>query len=651
MALEAKWSFAGRGAGQIQGFNVAGLQWFADDPVGKVVREICQNSIDAAINSDEPVRVAMALREVNSASIIQLAGLPTYLDAALDAASKQNQEDAKSYWSNAKHLMNQQKIRMLEFHDFKTKGLTGPTDYSIENAGTPWIGLVMASGVNVASNDAAGGSFGIGKSAPFVLSGIRSVFYYTHEVVGNERRFIGSSVLQSIDVPSVHPEEPARQGFGNFGMVESGSFVRPLLNDEIPKWVAEGRERYGTGSGTSVIVPGIPATLTAKEFANKAVVATIANLYASVKFGILEVEIESDLRILIDKSNVDSLLTDVIAGKYGAPSEFTMDQLSSAITVRDGVSSEMHIPRFGDVKLYLRTGGDTVGQNVGIARTNGQLITRRPPSLLSFGHLGLQPFDLFVYVNHEGAAKTIRAFEPPSHDSLVLDKAPDLRARYDALVAKIKEYLKVEVGIRVAGKRRIGELNDVFGLAKFGDKQSEQVNESVKSIRISEGTRSKSKTIWGKKPTTTPPTPPVPTPPPTGSSTRTRIDPVANFGEEIAVSNVAEDPTIQFRITDVDFSNSTKVPRAKVWFNFPTTGASQEIELYVVGDSQNARIPIRSVGSKSWSWSVEVKPTSAERRFLHLEVGSLSFIGATVAALLVSKGQVSDVSNENEEED
>jgi hypothetical protein len=638
MSQEAKWSFAGRGAGQIQGFNVAGLQWFADDPIGKVVREICQNSIDAAISEDKPVRVAMALREINSSSIFQLGGLSPFVSAASDAATKQDQSEAKTYWANAKKSLNQKTVRVLEFHDFETKGLTGPIEFSIENAGTPWIGLVMASGVNVASNDASGGSFGIGKSAPFVLSELRTVFYYTQEIEKSQKRFIGSAILQSIDVAELYPDEPARQGFGNFGMCSGDSFERPLLDEEVPVWALQGREAFGVGTGTSVFVPGVANSLTATEFANKATIATAANLYASVKFGILEVELDDGERRLINKENVDDVLDEVLSGKYGAPSDFAIEQLATAITIRDGVKHELQVPRFGDVEVYLRTGGETTGQNVGIARTNGQLITRRPPKLLAFGHLGLQPFDLFIYAKAEGVAKIIRAFEPPSHDSLFLDKAPQYRPRYDLLVDKVRDFLRENVGIKSVGKRRVGELNDIFGLSNFGDKDSDQVNESVKAIRVSEGSKSKSKTIWGKKPTKISPTPPVPTRSNTGSSTRQRIDPVANFGEEIAVTAIAEDASLQFRITNIEFKATSKAPSAKVWFNFPKTGPSQNFELFVVGDSQNIKLPIRTPGSKTWMWSIEVVPNESTRRSLLLEVGGMSFIGATVAGLLTPNG-------------
>lgn len=638
MSQEAKWSFAGRGAGQIQGFNVAGLQWFADDPIGKVVREICQNSIDAAKSLDQPVRVAMALREIESSSFFQLSGLTPFIDSANDAAEKQDQSDAKSFWANAKKVLNQKTIKVLEFHDFETRGLTGPIEFSIENAGTPWIGLVMASGVNVASSDAAGGSFGIGKSAPFVLSELRTVFYYTHEIEFGQRRFIGSAILQSIDVPELFPAEPARQGFGNFGMCLEGAFERPLLDEEVPAWARKGREAFGEGTGTSVIVPGVSSLLTSSEFANRATIAAVANLYASIKFGILEIELDDGERRIINQSNVDAVLADVISGKYGAPSEFAMEQLSTAVTIRDGVKYELHVPKFGDVVVYLRTGGETIGQNVGIARTNGQLITRRPPGLLAFGHLGLQPFDLFIYAKAEGVAKIIRAFEPPSHDSLFLDKAPQLKPRYDQLVEGVRGFLREHVGIKSVGKRRIGELNDIFGLANFGDKDSDQVNESVKAIRISEGSKSKSKTIWGKKPTKVAPTPPVPTGTNTGSSTRPRIDPVANFGEEISVATVTEDATLQFRITNVEFKDASKAPSAKVWFNLPQNSPVQHFELFVVGDSQNIKLPIRPPGSKTWQWSIEISPNGTLRRSLLLEVGGTSFIGATVAGLLTPSG-------------
>lgn len=634
MVEKASWSFADRGTGQIQGFNLAGLQWFAEDPIGKVVREICQNSIDAARDPNEPVRVVVSLNEYPMKELHQVASIEPMILAAKRAAVLQGGGEPELFWDDSLRVLNKNKIRVVEFHDFNTKGLTGSISNTLENASSPWIGLVMASGVNATSNENAGGSFGIGKSAPFVLSQLRTVFYYTQEFEKGQQRFIGTSILQSIDVPDVYPERPKRQNVGHFGLAVNGEFDRPLLDDEIPSWAKASRLNCGDGPGTSVMIPGANKDLTESEFANKAVVACVSNLYVSIKTGILEVEFTNGSLARLDSQNVDAVLDLVLSGQFGTISDLDKDQLESAKTVRSGERVDLHIPKFGDVELYLRTDAETSGQNVGIARTNGQLVTRRMPGLVQFGQMGLQPFDLFIFARAVGPATIIRAFEPPSHDSLILDKAPQRKPQYEALTAGIRQFLRDKVGIKVLGKRKLGALNDIFGLANFGDKQSEQVNEAVKDIRVSSGQKTASKTVWGKRGGSNPVVKPPVVKPPTGDGTRTRSYPVADIGLEVPVTTVKDDPGLQFRITNIQ-TNSTSAPvTAKIWFNSPTSGPKFRIELLVAGDSQYSQVPVRRKSKDAWEWGLDLSPTDEKRRSLEIEIGTSSVLGSTVTGLL-----------------
>jgi hypothetical protein len=376
--------------------------------------------------------------------------------------------------------------------------------------------------------------------------------------------------------------------------------------------------------------------MTELEFANKAVVACLANLYVSIKNRILEVEFNNGSLDRLDSQNVDSVLDLVLSGRFGNLSDQDKDHLESAITVRSGQKFDLHIPRFGDVELYLRTDAETSGQSVGIARTNGQLVTRRLPGLVQFGQMGLQAFDLFIFARAVGPATIIRSFEPPSHDNLILDKAPQRKPQYEALTAGIRQFLREKVGIKVIGKRKSGALNEIFGLANFGDKQSDQVNEAVKDIRVSAGQKTASKTVWGKRGGSRPvPKPPV-VKPPTGEGTRTRSFPVADIGVEIPVTAVKDDIGLQFRITNIQTRSTSAPVTAKIWFNAPTSGPKFRIELLVAGDSQYSQIPVRRKAKDPWEWGLDLSPTAAKRRSLEIEIGSSTVLGATVTGVFLA---------------
>ena len=62
------WSFPSRCFGPTDGMNDAGLQWFKDEPIRALAREMCQNSLDAVKNKEYPVKVEFKLHNVSYAT-------------------------------------------------------------------------------------------------------------------------------------------------------------------------------------------------------------------------------------------------------------------------------------------------------------------------------------------------------------------------------------------------------------------------------------------------------------------------------------------------------------------------------------------------------------------------------------------------------
>ena len=134
-----------------------------------------------------------------------MAGDDPLAGAALTAA-------AKSIMSN--------EIPCLRVSDRNTTGLSG--DH--------WRALVKMQGVSHKPElVGAGGSHGIGKYAPFAVSILRTVFYWTcfHEDGKAQERFQGKSVLMSHS----NAEGEETQGTGFFGVKEDCR----ELTEEIPQ--------------------------------------------------------------------------------------------------------------------------------------------------------------------------------------------------------------------------------------------------------------------------------------------------------------------------------------------------------------------------------------------------------------------------------
>jgi hypothetical protein len=222
-----------------------------------------------------------------------------------------------------------------------------------------------------------------------------------------------------------------------------------------------------------------------------------------------------------------------------------------------------------------------------------------------------------------------------------MDRAPEKKSQYEALASGIRDFLREQVAIRVLGKRKSGALNDIFGLANFGEKQSDQINEAIKEIRVSSGHRTASKTIWGKSGTAKPIIKPPVVKPPAGRNRRDRSFPIADIGVEVPVSSVKDELGIQFRLTNIRPGSKNAPVAAKMWFNAPTTGPAFQVEIVIAGDSQYSQVPIRRKSDEAWSWSVEFSATKEIRRSMEIEIGTTSVLGATVIGLLSGKDDAS----------
>ena len=51
------WRFPSRNNGDIEGFSNPALEWFKGSPLRALAREICQNSLDAQYDEEQPVRI------------------------------------------------------------------------------------------------------------------------------------------------------------------------------------------------------------------------------------------------------------------------------------------------------------------------------------------------------------------------------------------------------------------------------------------------------------------------------------------------------------------------------------------------------------------------------------------------------------------
>ena len=73
------WSFPSRNNGDIEGFSNPALEWFKGSPLRALAREVCQNSLDAQYEEDEPVRIEFKKEFVSISSFPGMTGLQNIL--------------------------------------------------------------------------------------------------------------------------------------------------------------------------------------------------------------------------------------------------------------------------------------------------------------------------------------------------------------------------------------------------------------------------------------------------------------------------------------------------------------------------------------------------------------------------------------------
>jgi len=472
--MSGVWHFPSNARGKVQGFNDAGMDIFHEDPVGSLVREGIQNSLDAKSGTEGPVQVVFSICHLDAETRGIADGLGVAFALGLAKAEKRKHEKAISFYSKAlSALKGKEGGRVLGIHDFGTTGLIGTTNDQGEEQ-SPWLALVKGSGDTVKQEAGAGGSYGHGSSAPLVMSAFRSVLYYTKigAASGIEERFQGTSRLESLRAEKLIQEPGWTQDQGHFG---NGPDCGPLLGQDVPAWAKKQREEATPDSatsdiGTTIFVLAPQNAKNEAQFWQKITISVLANYYYTIALGMLEVTVGPDVTLTADTiaGYLDGLAVEDEDESDIATSN-TVDQLETSRTISgEHRVHNMAINGFGSVDLLLRLDDSVPRSKVGIARSNGMLITREPWLLESKKLIGLKKFDLFVYVKDKEGSELLRKLEPPGHDAFHLGRIDDedekkrIKKLYMAFKAALWNFIKEEAKHAVVDQIVPEELSKYF---------------------------------------------------------------------------------------------------------------------------------------------------------------------------------------------
>ncbi|MFZ3011403.1 MAG: hypothetical protein WA060_00155 [Minisyncoccia bacterium] len=373
------WHFPALDHADTEGLNDPLLGYFSGDYNQNVAREVIQNSIDARNDSEHPVLVKFEKLKLPTAEIPGIKELQERIKICLDQAKSEKNDKAEKHYHEALEATKASHTVILRASDYNTSGLDGNDD---DKKGK-WHRLVKAVGENQLTG-AGGGSYGIGKGAPFVASLMRTVYYSTKNSLG-ETIFQGKARLLSHQW-----ESKDYRGVGSFGI---GGYKSVRDVNDIPNFFIRNEQ------GTDINIIGYSPSLAWKDELAKSV---LDNFWMAIHAGDLEVIIKEGLiDIHIDRASLLGLLE-----KYSRN-----DGLIYYRTVINPTRTfKKQLPLLGACTYYVRIEEKFPRETVYMRRPKMCVNKWRFNKTLHEPHAGV-----FICEDVEGS-KLLRNLEPPEHD-------------------------------------------------------------------------------------------------------------------------------------------------------------------------------------------------------------------------------------------
>lgn len=425
MADEIGWEFPSVDNGEEKGLNDSGVETFRGDTIVSLAREICQNSLDAAIKPPDgsdpgPVDVEFSLFDMLTQDF-------PAIDELRDAVMR-----SKDYWKDfdqtvrfldeMEQVLEAKRFQCLRISDSNTTGLTGVDDAD-GRRGSTWRSLVMSSGVSNKSGGITGGSFGIGKFAAFSCSQLRTVFYATKTMDGKEGWQGVSRLVTFLD-------DDQKMTLGNGYVGHAG--LKPVM-----RWWSPDTSYERTKSGTDIF---IPAFVGGESFLEDIVRSVLDGFLDAIWCKKLVVRIDDgskavriDKAWMIDAYRRDDPLFAGVRHLYEARKEPDSKWFAKELSA-DG--------KTGRVRLSLVSGKD-LDKRVAVIREPGMLIFKKDHfhSHLSFTGVLLVEGEINL---------VLRDFENPQHNKWEAKRKPEnaklLEEIYAFCRSRVAEMTKDDLG-------------------------------------------------------------------------------------------------------------------------------------------------------------------------------------------------------------
>ena len=434
MASSVGWHFPPTGGGKEDGYNDSGVAHFSGTPLYSLARETIQNSLDARKLEGEPVEVEFELIAVEPEEIGSTE-LTSAIRSSIGRAEELPDRDAERALRKALGVLNSDPIHCLRVSDLNTTGLREGK----------WRALVKMQGFSQKDDAGAGGSHGIGKYAPFAVSALRTVFYWTCYEEDDERaeKLQGKAVLMS------HGTTTRRtQGTGFYGVKEE---CEALSNaDSIPASLRRLNANRLPEHGTALVIAGFSEE---SNWQQRIASSVIENYFYAIAQGSLKVLVDPGVHatnlpdVQIDNTNLSQwfeTLEDSIASDDDEDGSALRRAKAYCELVNGSiVPTEKQDNELGHCKLYVRV-GEGLPSRVALVRRTGMLVTDQQTNLLRFPlH---REFAAMCIFEDPSGNELLRRMENPQHDRFEHNRLPEEeRGKGKRALKRITSWIRDEI--------------------------------------------------------------------------------------------------------------------------------------------------------------------------------------------------------------
>lgn len=457
------WNFPAAVGGMINSINNPGLETFRGNKLESLTREICQNSLDAVKDPTNPVVVEFVNFQIDKENFPNHSEFLSIMNKCLSTWNGYNKK-SEEFIQQSLEILNKDQIQFLRISDFNTRGLEGAETGEL---GTPWSALVKESGSSN-KEESSGGSFGIGKSAPFINSNLRTLFYSSMDINGYESH-IGVANLMSFRIDE------------NLITLGNGYYTKDEVSSAIPGQLYLDSTFSRTESGTDIFVSAFYPT---DEWENEIIKSVLFNYFITVYQGKLIVKVNG---FEINKHNISDLINQLDDTQENQILKNYFMLLISDRTkkieypekkYRNGVYFQK-----GEAVLYLMD-GENLNRRVLMTRKTGMRLFEQKNISGSISFTGI------LMITGKNMNNIFKQMENPAHN----EWSPE-RFEKNPKLAKII-YSDLRKFIREAVKENfleeVSEIMDAVGLNDFlpnklhtmknGDKKSESLDTKIKFI-------------------------------------------------------------------------------------------------------------------------------------------------------------------------